>query len=262
MKKILFGLNILISGWAYGQTATIKTVHKKDASVYEGGISTIDSISYVFDAAINAGLTYGTMTDSEGNSYRTIQIGNQTWMAENLRVTKFRDGNAIPNINDTAQWRTTTSPARCTYREDVANNFLYGNLYNWFAVESPSNLCPRGWHIPTDAEWGILLNLLDSKSSGGDSVNIAGSRMKIAGNVYWDPPNTNASNSSGFSANAGGARFPSGSFGAIRSFGLWWSSTQTDATTAWVRQLGNTSESAARVSYQKTFGFSVRCVKD
>jgi uncharacterized protein (TIGR02145 family) len=262
IKQILLWFIMLIGYWANGQVATIMTVHKKDSSVYESAILATDSVTYVFDAAINTGLTYGTMTDIEGNNYRIIQVDNQVWMAENLRVGKFRDGNPISKVNDTSQWRTTTAPARCFFEDDTANHVLFGNLYNWYAVNSSSNICPRGWHVPTDAEWGTLLNFLDSKSSGGDSVNTAGSKMKIPGNVYWDSPNSNASNSSGFSANGGGARFPSGNYGVLRQFGLWWSSTERAADAAWVRQLGNASESAVRASYQKTFGFSVRCVKD
>ena len=147
------------------------------------------------------------ITDVEGNSYKTVTIGTQTWMAENIKVSKYSDGTTIPNITDNTQWQNDTSGAWSYYNNDAANNTKYGKLYNWYAVSKTSNgnknVCPTGWHVPTDAEWTVLIDYL-----GGETV--AGSKMKEVGTTSWNIPNTDATNTSLFSALPGGSR---GSFG-------------------------------------------------
>ena len=140
----------------------------------------------------NPAETYGSMTDQQGNVYKTIVIGTQEWMAENLKTTVYRNGNAIDNIIDNTQWIGLTTGAWASYNNDSQYDCPYGKLYNWFAVADPRHVCPTGWHEPTDAEWTTLTDYL-----GGEEV--AGGKMKSAGTQYWIGPNTDATNESGFS---------------------------------------------------------------
>jgi uncharacterized protein (TIGR02145 family) len=184
-------------------------------------------------------------------------------MAENLRTTKYRDGSNIPVVTDNTQWanNNTTLPMMCWYNNDqatyTANKF--GALYNWYAINPATNgnknVCPTGWHVPTDVEWTTLTTFL-----GGESV--AGGKMKSTGTQYWLSPNTDATNSSGFSGLPGGYRGGSGAFGDIGNFGGWWSSTENDADDAWYRGLGYSYGDVYRNNTIKSFGFSVRCVRD
>ena len=203
---------------------------------------------------------YGpNITDVEGNSYKTVTIGTQTWMAENLKVSKYNDGTTIPNISDNTQWQNSTTGAWSYYNNDVTNNAKYGKLYNWYAVSKTSNgnknVCPTGWHVPTDAEWSVLTDYL-----GGESV--AGGKMKEVGTTSWNSPNTDATNTSLFSALPGGGRSYGGDYGVIGGYGYWWSYTEKDTSSAWYRYLGGTGGFADRNSYNKRNGLSVRCLMD
>jgi uncharacterized protein (TIGR02145 family) len=143
-------------------------------------------------------------------------------MAENLKTSKYSDGTMIPNITDNTQWKNDSSGAWCYYNNDVANNAKYGKLYNWYAVSKTSNgnknVCPNGWHVPSDTEWKVLTDYL-----GGDSV--AGSKMKEVGTSSWYSPNTDATNTSLFSGLPGGNRNNNGNYNNIGNNGNWWSST-------------------------------------
>jgi len=140
----------------------------------------------------------GTMTDIDGNVYETVTIGTQVWMAENLKVTHYRNGNTILHIIDWFSWFTLTG-AYCEYDNDVNNVAVYGRLYNWYAVNDSRYIAPVGWHVPSDAEWLTLVDYL-----GGDTV--ADGKMKEIGTTHWVSPNTGATNESGFSALPGGYR--------------------------------------------------------
>ena len=204
---------------------------------------------------------YGpNITDTEGNSYKTVYIGTQQWMAENLKVSKYSDGTAIPNITDNTQWQTNTTGAWSYYNNDVANNAKYGKLYNWYAVSKTSNgnknVCPTGWHVPTDAEWTVLTDYL-----GGEII--AGGKMKEVGTTSWNSPNTDATNTSLFSALPGGFRNSNGYYYNIGSYGKWWSSTEFNTFSAWTRFLDGNYGVANRFSfYGKKDGLSVRCLRD
>ncbi|MBU6158274.1 MAG: hypothetical protein KGP35_04495, partial [Bacteroidetes bacterium] len=204
----------------------------------------------------NPTIAYGSMTDQDGNVYKTVQIGNQTWMAENLKTTKFRNGAAISNITDSAQWHNNTTGAYCSYNNNVLNDCPYGKLYNWHAVNSTNQLCPTGWHVPTDIEWTALTNFFPTAELG------AGSRMKSAGTQYWLNGNIGATNNSGFSGLPGGNRDAEQSFAGIGLWGIWWTSTQNGSTTALVRFLSANELSASALSAFKSSGYSVRCMKD
>jgi uncharacterized protein (TIGR02145 family) len=196
-----------------------------------------------------------TVTDVEGNVYNTVQIGTQTWMAENLRVSKYRNGTDIPNVTGNTYWVNNTAGAWSYYNNDATNNLIYGKLYNWYAVANTNNLCPTGWHLPSDAEWTTLTTFL-----GGESVS--GGKMKSTGTQYWQSPNTAATNSSGFSGLPGGYRNYNGTFSTIGNYGLWWSSEEYNTNNAWGRRL-NYGEGGLIKGYGiKPYGFSVRCLRD
>ncbi len=212
----------------------------------------------VSSAVFNSTLTYGTMTDQDGNTYKTIEIGNQTWMAENLRATKYRNGDEIQEVTESNAWGELTTGAQCSY-ENTSNNdtiATFGRLYNWYAVADSRNLAPTGWHIPTDDEWEVLITYL-----GGYLV--AGGKMKESGNTSWNSPNTDATNESGFTALPAGSRYNGEStFGDFNLYGYFWSSTQYDETRARNRYLSYRFAISYREFYNKQHGFSVRCVKD
>jgi uncharacterized protein (TIGR02145 family) len=200
--------------------------------------------------------TCGTSTITyNGVTYNTVQIGSQCWLKENLKTTHYNDGTSIPNVTDNAIWETTTSGAYCCYDNNPSNCNTYGALYNWYAVNT-DKLCPNGWHVPSDAEWTTLVNYL-----GGASV--AGGALKEAGTSHWSSPNTSATNSSGFSALPGGVRgISGGSFSRLGNYGYWWSSTELDGSYAWYRYLYYNNASVGRDRNHKSYGFSVRCLRD
>jgi uncharacterized protein (TIGR02145 family) len=209
----------------------------------------------VFAQQFNPKLTYGEVKDIEGNTYKTIKIGSQTWMAENLRTTKYRNNTPITNITDNTQWQNNTTGTWSYYNNDATYNSPYGKLYNWYAVVNSNGICPAGWHVPTDAEWTTLTTFL-----GGQSVR--GGKMKSVGTQYWISPNTGATNTSGWSGLPGGNRRGNGLFNGIGDYGDWWSSTEVSTDGAWSRSLLYLNGFVFRNYYNKTFGFSVRCLRD
>jgi uncharacterized protein (TIGR02145 family) len=180
-------------------------------------------------------------------------------MAENLRTTSYANGDPIPNVTDNSQWLNLTTGAWAHYNNDSQYENLYGKLYNWYTVADPRNVCPTGWHVPSDAEWTGLSDYL-----GGEAV--AGGKMKSMGTQYWQSPNTNATNESGFSGLPGGFRPNSGNSGTfltIGDYGYWWSSTELVTSNAWYRFLGYNGGGVARsYNYDEADGFSVRCLRD
>ncbi len=193
-------------------------------------------------------------------------------MAENLRTTKYRDGSNIPLVKDNAKWVNMSNgkhlkkPMMCWYNNDqetyTANKF--GALYNWYAINPATNgnkhVCPIGWHVPTDDEWTTLTTFL------GESV--AGGKMKSTGTQYWTSPNTDATNSSGFSAFPGGYRDDGGGFGDVGDNGNWWGSRgntffeASGSIDAWCRMLGYDVGDVNGWPNSKTLGYSVRCLRD
>lgn len=203
----------------------------------------------------------GTVTDIDGNIYITVKIGAQWWMAENLKVTHYRSGQAIPNVTDTLEWVNLSSSAYCNYDNDVNNVTTYGRLYNWYALDDNRNIAPAGWHVPTDAEWQILVDYL-----GGDAV--AGGKMKATGTVQsgdglWYGPNEGATNESGFSALPGGYRSSNdGNCYELVGGAYFWSATEGGSDYAWRRGLAYYYSGVHRNYPDKRRGFSVRCVRD
>jgi uncharacterized protein (TIGR02145 family) len=202
----------------------------------------------------NPNLEYGSMTDQEGNDYKTIVIGTQEWMAENLNTGIYRNGDAIP-IMTPVNWQSATSGSCASYNGD--NNFEcpYGKLYNWYACVDSRQLCPLGWHMPTDAEWSLLINYL-----GGE--NTAGGQLKSAGTSFWTGSNTSATNITGFSGLPGGYRSFSGLFSQLNQGGYWWSSSAFDADYAWGRYLRFNEGFVNHNNSIKQMGKSVRCIRN
>lgn len=208
----------------------------------------------------NPFLTYGSVSDIDGNVYKTIQIGTQLWMAENLKTTKFNDGTVIPNIPDNLEWNNLTTPGYSWYNNDAASyKTTFGALYNWYAV-STDKICPTGWHVPVDSEFKPLTDYLGNSS---------GESMTETGNNHWLNYVTDATNVSGFTGLPGGLRYydsnstPEVSFVGIGETGLWWSASENGALGSY-RQLS--WEDYFISFYQgpanKVFGMSVRCIKN
>jgi uncharacterized protein (TIGR02145 family) len=212
----------------------------------------------VSNALFNPALIYGTMTDTDGNSYKTIVIGSHTWMAENLRTVSFRNGDSIPEVTSNTEWKSLTSAAFCNYenttnRDDIATT---GRLYNWFAVSDSRNLAPEGWHVATDADWLELTSFLGNEE-------IAGGKLKETTMLHWLNPNTGASNQSGFTALPGGRReYTDGSFINKGTDGFWWTGSAYNPDYSWYRYLHFDVTDCYRANFHKQYGFSVRCVKD
>jgi|WetSurMetagenome_2_1015567.scaffolds.fasta_scaffold00403_12 uncharacterized protein (TIGR02145 family) len=199
----------------------------------------------------NPGLTYGSVSDIDGKTYKTIEIGTQTWMAENLRTTKYNNGTAIPFVPEITKWAALTTPGYCWYNNDSVS---YGAMYNWYTVNT-GLLCPAGWHVPTDTEWTTLTDYL-----GG--VLVAGNKLKEVGTTHWLSSTLGASNESGFSAIPSGYRSYNGSFNSIRSYGYWWSSTESSTSDAYYRDLFYGYIYIDKSSSSKKGGFNIRCLKD
>jgi uncharacterized protein (TIGR02145 family) len=208
-------------------------------------------------AAFNPSKSYGTVTDIDGNVYQTITIGTQTWMAENLRTTKYRNGGPIPEVTDTTAWIKVNTGAYCNYDNTRDTNAIttYGRLYNWYAVFDNRKLCPPGWHVSTDTEWETLTDYL-----GGASV--AGDKLKEAGTAHWDGPNAGTTNEAGFTALPGGHLYPGEPFRYLTMSGNWWSVAGNNADGDWYRSIKCNAIGLCRYHSGKTGGFSVRCVKD
>lgn len=203
----------------------------------------------------------GTVTDIDGNVYPTIQIGKQTWMTENLRTKRFRNGDQIPFITTfntgNGTWRSLASAAYCFFSyNDVIITELYGNLYNWFAVNDSRNIAPSGWHVATNDEWQTLI-----KNLGGSGI--AGGKLKESGSGHWLSPNTGASDSYGFKALPGGERQSFDGAMVSNSYsGWWWSSTPDGTLKARAVSLHFDSNKVLNWQPEKVSGLSVRCVKD
>jgi uncharacterized protein (TIGR02145 family) len=196
-----------------------------------------------------------SITDIDGNAYDTVVIGTQTWMVENLKTTHYRNGDPIANLLDSSQWSNDLNGAYCNYNNDTANGKIYGCLYNWYAVNNPAGISPPGWHIPTDSEWSVLINYL-----GGDSI--AGGAMKATGITFWNPPNTGATNNSGFAGLPGGNRLSNQLFYGINNYGHFWSSSELNDSTAWSQYLYYNDSKIYHYYSTKGVGFSCRCIKD
>ena len=228
----------------------------------------VDQMSEILlDAGIN-----GIVKDIDGNVYKTIKIGTQVWMAENLKTTKYNDGTVIPEVTNNTAWSNLTTPGYSWYNNNsTLNAKLYGALYNFYTVADTNsmNVCPVGWDVPTDIEWTILTDFLEDNGYGyGGSGTDIGKSM--AATFRWNSDatagtvgnDTGSNNSSGFAGLPGGNRNFNGTFNFIGSDGFWWSSTEINTTFAWYRFLNYLNDDVNRNGSLKEYGFSVRCLRD
>jgi uncharacterized protein (TIGR02145 family) len=208
-----------------------------------------------------------SVRDIDGNRYNTVTIGDQVWMAENLRTTRYRDGRDIPEVTDNGSWTTLDSGAWCHQNNDPGNESLHGRLYNWFAA-SDEYICPQGWHIPTETEWQTLEMELGMPSEQlnwvgferGADENIGG---KLKSTELWVPPNLGATNETGFNALPIMARFYfNGEFDVMGYVGIWWSSSESSSNNAWERVLNQYSSGIFREGKDKRNGYCLRCLNN
>ncbi len=207
-------------------------------------------------AVFNPDKSYGSMTDIDGNIYKTIKIGNQTWMAENLRVTKYMNGDGIPNITDNDEWASLSTGAFCNYNNTTNLDTIatYGRLYNWYALADPREIAPKGWRVPTNADWNELIELL-----GGDTI--ASNALKEAGDRHW-ADSYESTNSSGFTAIPSGWRDSSKNFTKIGYYCNYWAATETSSNAAAYLYLFFHDSKVWRGNNFKSNSYSLRLIKE
>jgi len=195
------------------------------------------------------------VVDLDGNPYSQVTIGTQIWMVENLRTTKYANGDMIPNIKTYEERINTTSGGWNNWQDVAAYDYPFGKLYNWYAATDVRNVCPSAWHVPSEAEWTTLIDYL-----GGNSV--AGNKMKEAGNVHWLTDNQGATNSSGFTALPGGGQSADSNVHSIGFSGYFWSTSVYSGNFAWSYVLNKNSAAIDKIIYSKQAGYTIRCIKD
>lgn len=215
-------------------------------------------------------LQTGTMQDNDGNTYKTVKIGNQWWMAENLKVTHYQNGEEIPYLQTDNDWEASNDGARCAANNDPTTVDTYGYLYNWYALNDSRSIATAGWHVPSDDEWKELEMYLGMSQSDADDLfwrgTDEGAKLKEAGSVHWETPN-DATNESGFCALPAGLRDYDGSYrSSLHLLGLYW--TATEASPNWIsnagfyRELNYAIPTIYRQAIDKRYGYSVRLVKN
>ncbi len=236
------------------ETEKIKSITK---SVAQSILNNNNILSSIASQPTTNEKQNGTSNHSSviNTNYKSVKIGNQIWMTENLNVDRFRNGDLIPEAKTVDEWELAgenKQPAWCYYNNDPVNGEKYGKLYNWYAVNDSRGLAPAGYHIPSDSEWTTLTTYL-----GGEDI----ATSKLKSNSGWNE-NGNGTNSTGFSGLPGGFRNNYGTFNSIGFSGYWWSSTENDTNDAWYRSLYCIYGNVGRDDSLKQDGFSVRCLKD
>jgi uncharacterized protein (TIGR02145 family) len=266
------GAVVLVRGvcWSNKTGPTVSDKFTSDGSGTGSFLSSITGLVsgtgyYVRAYATNlAGTSYGNeflfvmpILDVDGNIYSSVMIGDQVWMSQNLKTTRFSDNTTIPMVADNSVWSNLSTPGYCWYKnDDYTNKPNYGALYNWFAVNT-GKLCPDGWHVPGEKEWTALEDYL-----GGEGITSG--LLKEGGTEHWVTPNESATNKYGFTALPGGYRtgLYVGSFRTKRFYGWWWTDTEIDLSGARARLMTYDSREIAAGTALKKNGYSVRCVKD
>ena len=204
-----------------------------------------------------------TIKDVDGNSYKTVKIGTQEWMAENLNLEHLSNGDVIQEAKTDSEWEKAgenNEPAWCYYDNDNQYDTIYGKLYNWYAIET-GELCPTGWHVPTDAEWTLLENYL---ASNGHREETRGAALKSKSG--WkdkgDGTSGNGTDVYGWLGLPGGTRYNNFDFSNIGAGGFWWSSSQFKTNIAWYRKLNYRTDYIISNYRYKYYGLSVRCLRD
>ncbi len=274
--------------WSTGQTPTIADSKTSDGtgtgaytSIVKGLLPATTYYLRAYATTSN-GTAYGSavsfttmlnkVTDLDGNVYTTVEIGNQIWMAENLKTTQFNDTTAIPLVTDNGFWSILGTPGYCWYNNDPANKTAYGAIYNWYAASS-GKLAPIGWHIATDAEWTVMENYLSANGYNWDGTTSGNKLAKALGaTTGWAQSPVEGSvgntdyptkrNLTGFSALPGGFRNQSGAFSNLGSWGYWWCSSESSVSFGINRNIAYFGCSLQKESPNKNLGYSIRCVKD
>jgi uncharacterized protein (TIGR02145 family) len=217
----------------------------------------------------NPALTYQTISDIDGNSYKTIKIGTQEWLAENLKTTRYNDGSAIPLVTGENEWSRLTTPGYCWYNNDEAVfKNIYGGYYNWFAVNT-GKLCPSGWHVPTEDDWKVfklfLGMTLEQVEAGYFTETTVGNKIKETGTFNWAEGSVTSTNESGFTALPGGRRSTGpATFGGEGGGAGWWSASEFLPSHAVLSHWVGSSDGRIFKSDMlvKSYGLNIRCVKD
>jgi len=205
-----------------------------------------------------------TVTDIDGNVYKTVKIGKQVWMTKNLRVTHFRNGDSIPHVTDSTEWLALDSGAFCYYNNDESNADMYGALYNWYAVNDPRGLAPEGWRVPTNDDWKELELYLGVKPDRINSLGLRGFNQgeKLKSQTGWHE-NGNGTDDVGFNALPGGLRhYQDRNFTDMHKFAYFWTSSEVGNKRAWYRILFHNHKGICQYFIEKENGFSVRCIKE
>ena len=252
MKKIFYLTFISISFFS---------CKKETSPVSKPNTSDVDTTKSFTSIGTPIGKFGTTIFDKDGNMYKTVIIGNQQWMAENLKTSKYNDGSVIANVSNNDGWSQLTNGAWCYYNNDESNKVRYGKLYNWYVIDASTNgnknVCPTGWHIPTNTEWMTLLDFLEGK-------NVAGIKMKEVGSKNWVSSNIESTNTSLFTGLPGGKRRDDGNFIEVGFSGYTWVSAISSASSTLRASVG-LSYSDGRVNIgndYKNTGNSIRCIKD
>ena len=251
------GFGCLLTGLTPSTTYYVRAFAINSAGTSYGNEVSFTTIALLNLSAPGAGVTF------DGYSYSSVVLDNgQEWISENLRTTIYANGDPIPNVTDNLQWVNLNTGAWAYYDNNIAYENPYGKLYNWYAVADPRNVCPAGWHVPSDSEWSTFINYIDTNADGGNNIpNYAGGRMKSNGTQYWLDPNQDATNESGFSGLPGGFRM--GLFINVGVYGYWWSSSENNPNGQGLHRVLSWSDgSVSRSSQNKDRGLSVRCLKD
>ncbi len=210
-----------------------------------------------------------TVFDIDGNSYNTVLIGTQCWTKENLKVTKYNDGTVIPDETaNTAGWGGLATGARSDYTGVASYIASYGYLYNWYAGTDSRKICPIGWHVPTDGEWTSLIQFTVPTETVSATVNgtqspTAGGKLKST-SILWNTATSPSpgTDNFGFTARPGGYRGNDGSFNSIRDRAVFWSASVSSDFNAWYCLLNIYYSGVYRSNFNKSFGASVRCLRD
>lgn len=214
----------------------------------------------------NPAVTYGQATDIDGNAYRTVVIDDKVWFAENLKVKRFQNGDAIPLVSDSATWSVLTGPGMCSYRNDTTYDCPYGKLYNHYVVSDQRNPCPAGWRVPSMTDLYDLIFFLDPNANPqqpGNQPNMAGGPLKSSGLAYWRAPNAAATNITGFSAIPNGGRNPAGVFSfSYDAAASYWLSTLAGPGMGFFLELAYPQGMAVRNAYFSEYAACIRCVTD
>ena len=214
----------------------------------------------------NTDVTYGQVSDIDGNSYKTVIIDDLVWFAENLKVTRFQNGDVIPNISDSEAWAGLSGPGMCSYKNDTSYDCPFGKLYNFYVASDSRNPCPIGWRVPSLADLYKLIFFIDpnaDKQQPGNLPNIAGGPLKSSGLTYWRSPNNNATNLSGLSAIPNGGRNNVGMFSlSSDAAASYWLSTQVGPGMGFFIELAFSQDMAVRNAYFAKYGICIRCVTD